>query len=78
MRLDCDDLKRGLISRANGYAERLLKHIADEYRAENERFGFLYFRCHFVKNEILHHYLQFLMISLRLKNTKSSSKTLTF
>ncbi|XP_066919650.1 dynein axonemal heavy chain 12-like [Clytia hemisphaerica] len=37
MRLDCDDLKRGLISRANSYAERLLKKIADEYREDNER-----------------------------------------
>ena len=37
MRLDCDDLKRGLVSRANGYAEYLLKRIADEHRQENEK-----------------------------------------
>lgn len=37
MKLDCDDLKRGLTSRANGFAERLLKRISDDHRAENER-----------------------------------------
>ena len=38
MRLDANDLKRGLQSRANGYADQLLNRIADNHRAENERY----------------------------------------
>ena len=53
MRLDCDDLKRGLISRANSYADRLLKKIADEYREENERFASL---LHHVLSTVLYSY----------------------
>ena len=37
MRLDCDDLKRGLISRANNYAEQLLTRLAADHRQDNER-----------------------------------------
>jgi dynein heavy chain len=37
MRLDCDDLKRGLSAKANGFAERLLTRLADDHRNENER-----------------------------------------
>lgn len=48
MRLDCDDLKRGLISRTNSYAERLLKRIADEHRVENERF-IIFVNAYYVK-----------------------------
>lgn len=38
MRLDSDDLKRGLTSRANGFAEQLLKRIAADHRNENQRY----------------------------------------
>eukprot|EP00794_Sanderia_malayensis_P007414 gene7414-8234_t len=37
MRLDCDDLKRGLASKAHGYAEMLLTRLAEDHRKENQR-----------------------------------------
>ena len=38
MRLDCDDLKRGLANKAHGYAEMLLTRLAEDHRKENERY----------------------------------------
>lgn len=40
MRLDCDDLKRGLASKAHSYAEVLLTRLAEDHRNENKRFVF--------------------------------------
>jgi len=37
MRLDCDDLKRGLANKAHGYAETLLAKLAEDHRKENQR-----------------------------------------
>eukprot|EP00112_Aurelia_sp_Birch-Aquarium-sp1_P009500 Seg2081.2 transcript_id=Seg2081.2/GoldUCD/mRNA.D3Y31 product="Dynein heavy chain 12 axonemal" protein_id=Seg2081.2/GoldUCD/D3Y31 len=37
MRLDCDDLKRGLASKAHGYAEKLLARLAEDHRKESQR-----------------------------------------
>eukprot|EP00118_Oscarella_pearsei_P019988 m.215265 g.215265 ORF g.215265 m.215265 type:complete len:3605 (+) comp39831_c0_seq13:113-10927(+) len=35
--LDCRDLKRGLMEKAQGFSDELLSHLADEHRKENER-----------------------------------------
>ncbi|XP_057312411.1 dynein axonemal heavy chain 12-like isoform X2 [Hydractinia symbiolongicarpus] len=37
MQLNCDDLKRGLVSRANHFAEQLLARLAYDHRVENKR-----------------------------------------
>ena len=37
MQLDCDDLKRGLVSKANNYADLVLKRLASDHYEENER-----------------------------------------
>ena len=37
MQLDCDDLKRGLVSKANNYADLLLKRLARDHSEENRR-----------------------------------------
>ena len=37
MRLDCDDLKRGLIAKANSFSDTLLKRLSSDHFAENER-----------------------------------------
>ena len=49
MRLDCDDLKRGLASKAHGYAETLLTRLAEDHRKENQRSDFpLAFICYLI------------------------------
>ncbi|XP_020624937.1 dynein heavy chain 12, axonemal-like [Orbicella faveolata] len=37
VQLDCDDLKRGLATKANRFADQLLQRLAEEHRAENRR-----------------------------------------
>lgn len=37
VQLDCDDLKRGLASKANKFADELLSRLAEEHRSENRR-----------------------------------------
>lgn len=37
VQLDCDDLKRGLASKANKFADELLCKLAEEHRSENKR-----------------------------------------
>ena len=37
MRLDCDDLKRGLAAKAHGFADQLLTRLAEDHRNENQR-----------------------------------------
>ena len=45
MRLDCDDLKRGLASKAHGYAETLLTRLAEDHRKENHRLVLIRFQA---------------------------------
>lgn len=42
VQLDCDDLKRGLASKANRFADQLLQRLAEEHRAENRRCWFFF------------------------------------
>lgn len=37
VQLDCDDLKRGLATKANRFADQLLQRLAEEHRDENKR-----------------------------------------
>ncbi|RMX38335.1 hypothetical protein pdam_00005508 [Pocillopora damicornis] len=37
VQLDCDDLKRGLATKANRFADQLLQMLAEEHRTENRR-----------------------------------------
>ncbi len=41
VRLDCEDLKRGLAEAAKGLADLLLNRVAQDHRKENERFVIL-------------------------------------
>ena len=41
VQLDCDDLKRGLATKANRFADQLLQRLAEEHRAENRRWLFI-------------------------------------
>lgn len=45
VQLDCDDLKRGLASKANRFADQLLQRLAEEHRAENRRWCFFSLSC---------------------------------
>ena len=37
IRLDCEDLKRGLAEKSRSYADMLLDRVASDHRTENER-----------------------------------------
>lgn len=37
IRLDCEDLKRGLAEAARGLADELLSRVSADHRSENER-----------------------------------------
>ena len=39
VRLDCEDLKRGLAEKSRGYANTLLDRVATDHRQENERWA---------------------------------------
>ena len=39
IRLDCDDLKTGLIEVAKGLADRLLTRVATDHRTENSKYA---------------------------------------
>lgn len=39
IRLDCEDLKRGLAEAARGLADELLRKVSDDHRRENKRYN---------------------------------------
>ena len=47
IRLDCEDLKRGLAEKSRSYADMLLGKVAADHREENERWGLLSVMCLF-------------------------------
>jgi len=42
IRLDCEDLKRGLAEAARGLANELLRKVSDDHRNENMRFVIIF------------------------------------
>lgn len=70
VQLDCDDLKRGLATKANRFADQLLQRLAEEHRAENRRWWFILWvtvgqmlSC----TEIIDYFLWYINILWRLK-----------